>query len=133
MKKMNVIKRSTALGLAVSLALATAAEARESSPKEKAISFDIDAPSLVQALMQFTQQSGLQLMVPTGEAADAPAPRVVGRYTPGGALDRLLAGSAFKYEFANTRTVAIRVADAKPTSTGENNQDKNDQAVARSQ
>ena len=35
--------------------------------------FDIDAPSLVQALMQFTRQSGLQLMVPTGDATEAPA------------------------------------------------------------
>lgn len=106
---MRMNRSCSAVSLVGALVLAASAHAREGS-REK-VAFDIDAPSLVQALMQFTQQSGLQLMVPTDRAADGPAPKVIGSYTPTAALDRLLAGTTFRYEFANPRTVAIRMAD----------------------
>jgi iron complex outermembrane receptor protein len=94
------------------MALCAAAEAQETPSHSQKVPFDIDAPSLTQALMQFTQQSGLQLMVPTEGAADMPAPRVFGIYTPVAVLNQLLAGTQWKYEFVNPRAVSIRTADA---------------------
>jgi iron complex outermembrane recepter protein len=97
----------TAVGLVVSLALCAASHGREASRRDK-VSFDIDAPSMVQALMQFTEQSGLQLAFPMEGAGSLPARRVVGEYTPTAALQVLLADSGLQYEFANDRTIAIR-------------------------
>ncbi|MEJ0038619.1 MAG: TonB-dependent receptor [Gammaproteobacteria bacterium] len=90
-------------------------EAREVLRRE--VSFDIDASSLDRALMQFTQQSGLQLMMPTDGTAEFWAPRVVGSLTPAAALDQLLAGTSFEYEFTNSRTVAIRLAGGRVESS----------------
>lgn len=106
----------TAVGLLASLTLA--ASAHGSGNLREKIAFDINAPSLVQALMQFTQQSGLQLMVPTDGTTNSPAPKVVGSYTPTDALDQLLVGSPLRYEFANSRTVAIRLADGVRRQVG---------------
>ncbi|MEJ0038879.1 MAG: TonB-dependent receptor [Gammaproteobacteria bacterium] len=118
---MKTIKLCTAVGLAVSLTFASA-EAREASPAGKKVDFAIDAPSIVEALLQFTQQSGLQLVIPTSNATEAPARRVFGSYTPAAALDQLLAGTAFRYEFANPRTVAIRTAAVAIDSKSANNE-----------
>jgi len=80
------------------------------------VSFDITAPSMVQALIQFSQQSGLQLAFPTAGATELPARPVIGEYTTTAALDTLLAGSGLTYEFTNERTVSIRpVQDARAT------------------
>ncbi len=72
------------------------------------VAFDIDASSMVKALIQFTEQSGLQLAFPTEGAHALPAPRVVGRLTPREALEQLLKGSGLQYEFTNDRTVSVR-------------------------
>src|ERR1700754_2107193 len=89
----------------IAVALSSAVQARDASTPIT-VAFDIDAPSMVQALMQFTEQSGLQLASPTPGTDNIPAPRVIGDYTPTAALDRLLAGSGLHYEFANDRTVS---------------------------
>lgn len=91
----------------LSLMLTNASFARDTREQ---FSFDITAPSMEQALIEFIRQSGLQVLMPTGSATDVPAPRVVGRYTPDMALEQLLAGTDLSYEFANERTVAIRIA-----------------------
>ncbi len=79
-------------------------------PPVQSVTLDIDAPTMVKALIQFTQQSGLQLIFPTDEeAARIPARKLTGTYTPEVALDRLLKGSGLQYEFINPRTIAIRL------------------------
>lgn len=99
-----------AIGLFVSLALCAAVQGRETpaAAREK-VAFEITAPNMVQALMQFTEQSGLQLAFPTAGTDDLAAPRVVGQYTPGAALDQLLAGTGLRYEYANDRTISVRL------------------------
>jgi iron complex outermembrane receptor protein len=110
---MKTIDYRTVAGF-VLLAICTAAQARE-TPVPQKVSFDITAPSMVQALIQFTEQSGLQLVVPTDGTTDLPARKVVGDYTPSAALEQLLAGTTLRYEFANPKTVSIWTAYA-PTA-----------------
>src|SRR5688500_15241647 len=62
--------------------------------------FNIDAPRLSRALIQLTEQAGLQLIYPAGgKVEDLPAKPVVGQYTTEAALDSLLQGSGLQYEF----------------------------------
>jgi len=68
---------------------------------------------MAEALIQFTQQSGLQLAFRNEGSEDRPVSKVIGVYTPSAALDKLLAGSGLKYEFTNARTVLISDATAK--------------------
>ncbi len=100
----------------VALILCAAGQARE-TPATKKVSFDITAPNLVQALMQFTEQSGLQLAFPASGTDDMPAPRVVGDYTPKAALEQLLAGTRLQYTFANERTISVRATEGSLTDS----------------
>ena len=70
---------------------------------------DIPAQPRESALKQFSEQSGLQLLFSSEEAAmREAAPAVMGLRTPRQALDHLLAGTDLKYEYVNARTVAIK-------------------------
>jgi hypothetical protein len=72
--------------------------------------FDIDAALMVQALLQFTQQSGLQLAFPSDGSTEPAAPRVMGELRPQPALQELLKGSGLPYDFVNARTVTVHAA-----------------------
>jgi hypothetical protein len=74
---------------------------------DERVTFKIDAPSMVVALIQFTQQSGLQLMFPVEEASRITPRKVQGAYTSRGALDLLLQDSGLRYEFVNAHTVFV--------------------------
>jgi hypothetical protein len=74
---------------------------------DERVMFKIDAPSMMQALIQFTQQSGVQLLLPTEGAERLVAPKVEGAYTVRGALDRLLQDSGLRYEFVNAHTIFV--------------------------
>ncbi len=104
------------LAIAASTLVAFPAAHSRDGMRQEERRFDIAGPSLDQALMQFTEQSGLQLLLPTVSAVQTPAPRVVGSYTSTAALDRLLSGTRLQYEFTNARTVAIRLVDAESSS-----------------
>ena len=72
------------------------------------VSFEIDAPRLSRALIQLTEQSGMQLIYPAVNAeTDLPANPIKGRYTTGEALDRLLKGTGLNYEFIDERTISV--------------------------
>ena len=80
--------------------------------------FNIDAPRLSRALIQLTEQAGLQLIYPAGgKVEDLPAKPVVGQYTTEAALHSLLKGSGLQYEFLDPRTIAIVNPQAKPVTT----------------
>ena len=106
---MRLQARRTLIAVALSILCATAG-ASEAAPASKTLPFSITAPSLVQALIQFTEQSGLQLAFPTQGFGHLPAPRVVGQLTPRDALERLLKDSGLRYEFTNEHTVSIHAA-----------------------
>jgi outer membrane receptor protein involved in Fe transport len=81
------------------------------------VPFNITARTLVDALIQFTEQSGLQLALPTQGTTGLLAPRVVGELTPRAALEQLLKDSGLRYEFTNERTVLVtagRVGETTP-------------------
>ena len=73
--------------------------------------FNIEAQPMDNALSEWAEQTGYQVLLPSDACASGhPAPDIAGTYTPARALDQLLAGSSFQYEFANARTVAIRTS-----------------------
>jgi iron complex outermembrane receptor protein len=110
--KRNARAYRTATGLLLA-ALSLAAQARGASPEQK-VPFAIDAPAMVDALVQFTTQSGIQLMMRVDDAGVIPAKPVVGEYVPVEALRLLLNGSGLQYEWANSRTIAIKTSSDAP-------------------
>jgi len=74
---------------------------------DERVMFKIDAPSMMSALIQFTQQSGVQLLLPAEGAERLAAPKVEGAYTVRAALDRLLQDSGLRYEFVNAHTIFV--------------------------
>jgi outer membrane receptor protein involved in Fe transport len=90
-------------------------------PSTREVALNINATSLARALIQFTEQTGLQLVFPAeGKARELSAQPLVGTYTPQAALEKLLANSGLGYEYLDSQTVAIRVVKAgdKRSSSG---------------
>ncbi len=80
-------------------------------PAERTVTINIDAQPMEQALNDFAEQAGLQLLVRADAVArDITAPRLVGTYTAQDALQQLLANTALAFKFIDARTVAIRAA-----------------------
>jgi hypothetical protein len=80
-------------------------------PTER-VEIRITAPTMVAALLQFSQQTGLQLVFPTDGAGDIAAPAVEGNLTPRAALEQLLQNSGLTFQFVNARTVSVSLAKA---------------------
>lgn len=99
----------TGVGLLTTLlyAVSPASHGAEPFEAEDGIEVRIDAPTMMAALVQFSQQTGLQLLFPTEGATRMVAPRVQGHLTPRAALARLLQDSGLKFEFVNSRTVSV--------------------------
>lgn len=93
-----------ALGL---WALAGAGRA-EAPPREMA--FAIAAQPLDQALAQYSLDSGLTVLVDSALTAGRHAPAVVGTYTPGDALRKLLAGSPLAIRYASAHSFTLVAA-----------------------
>ena len=91
-------------------ALAHAADVRPAVAiaAEAAIAFDIPAQSLETALLRFSEQARIQVVVANGAARGAMAPQVKGEFSAAQALHLLLEESALTYEVTDERTVAIR-------------------------
>jgi hypothetical protein len=78
------------------------------------IPFDINAQPLDEALSEFANQSGLQVLFQTSEITSSVlAPKVTGNFTPGEALRGLLEGTSLRFEFVNARTIAIRLTSGQ--------------------
>lgn len=84
----------------------------------RSIEIRIDAPTMVAALIQFSQQTGLQLVFPTDGTGDLAAPPVRGTFTPRAALDVLLQDSGLTYTFVNSRTISVSLAKARSAQGG---------------
>ena len=79
--------------------------------------FQIDAPRLARALIQLTEQSGLQLIYPAGDKiTDLPAKPLKGRFTTEDALKQLLEDTGLEYEFIDARTISIVDPKKKPAA-----------------
>ncbi|MEQ9607875.1 MAG: TonB-dependent receptor [Kiloniellaceae bacterium] len=93
-------------GPAPSAALAQAAPAAPAA----AVAFDIPAQPVAQALVQFKEQSGLQLAYSTDDVRGLQSQGVNGDYSPEQALHLLLAGTDLTYRFTNADTVTLEKA-----------------------
>lgn len=102
---MKVSKSLLSVLIGCSLGVAAAAE----EPAIQQVTVNIDESDLSNALIQFTKQTGLQLIYPAGVGAmDLKAPRLSGTFSTSDALAKLLKDSGLRYEFISPRTVAIR-------------------------
>lgn len=79
--------------------------------------FNIPPEAVPSALLKFSSQSGVQVMS-SGELLEGrQSPGVVGRLATQTALDRLLKGTALRYDVIDPNTVAIRGAGAGRSSS----------------
>lgn len=88
-------------------------------PREMA--FAIAAQPLDQALAQYSLASGLTVLVDSALTVGRHAPAVIGTYTPGDALRRLLAGAPLAIRYASTHSFTLvaaprEAAAARPAS-----------------
>jgi iron complex outermembrane receptor protein len=74
-----------------------------------AVALDIKPQSVAEALTDWAQQTGLQVIVPAGPQTDRLlVTRIKGKLTARNALEQVLANTELTYEFINARTVVIR-------------------------
>lgn len=87
--------------------------AGEARAEEASLTFHITAQPLANALVVFSEQSGLAVMAPADLVRDKTAPAVEGNMPPLTALDRLLKGSGLKY--SRSADGALLIAPAGST------------------
>jgi iron complex outermembrane receptor protein len=91
--------------LSFSLILSIAVDARGDSPAS--VRFDIPAQALGTALLRFSEQARVQIVVANDLTKDLSAPTVKGELSATAALALLLQGSGLRYEVTGERTIAI--------------------------
>ena len=110
----NYKKRSRrsllALVLATAGLLAGEAVAAATTDLSRVVEFDIPAQTLGAALLRFSEQAQLQVIVESRLAESVRAPPLKGAYTRGDALKLLLEGSGLTFRMVGTAAVAIHAA-----------------------
>ena len=101
--------RTVLLGTMGALALGLSAAAQTPS-RTASFTLSIPAAPLGDALNEFAQQTGLQVLFSSQLVAQLRGPRVTGSHTAEDALNQLLANTGLKFEFVNPRTVTIVTA-----------------------
>lgn len=101
---MKVVRGSLAcLALAHFSAVAVAQDVHA-----KQLMLSIEAQPMVDALNEWSQQTGLQIIVPQEVISPLIARELKGSYTAQTSLSYLFAGTGLTYEFVNARTVVVR-------------------------
>jgi len=95
----------------------------DNEPEKPAIkiTFAIKAQPLKAALLDFSKQSGIQLIYVAGDDDGVLSPAVNGNYRIEQALQRLLLNSGFDYQFSEENTVTVRNIKKNQAATLENN------------
>ncbi|SES02730.1 TonB-dependent receptor [Sphingobium sp. YR768] len=70
-------------------------------------SFQVEAQPLLNAMLQFTEQSGIQVGYSASIGAGIQSPGVSGKLAPTQALSRLLSGTGLTYRFTGPNTVTL--------------------------
>lgn len=99
-----------AFGSPLSVLAADAGAQNSANSQSTALSFNIPAQPLTDALNAFIAASDWQVGFPAGLAKDARSSAVHGNYTPQQALQRLLSGSGLSYRLTGINTVALEKA-----------------------
>lgn len=126
MKNQNIVRSNKTISLRTRYAVLTAtalmsiavAPAMGATRNAAAVTLEIPAQPLSDALNAFAQQSGLQILFHAEAGQELTAPALTGMFTPVAALQRLLENTALEYEFVDERTVAIRPIDSKERVSG---------------
>lgn len=95
-------------GLVLLCAMSSAQSAEKQSAENIRLAFDIPGKRLEESLTEFAQATQLQVLFQSEMVKERRAPRISGLLTAESALQELLADSGLRYEFVNSRTVAIR-------------------------
>jgi outer membrane receptor protein involved in Fe transport len=103
------INRFFYLLLATALQVVTAAGAHTVADPH----FRISSQTLADALIRFSEQSGLQIVYDQEQLEGKRAPQVNGAMSAATALDKLLAGSGLRWSYVNPQTVAVQAAPPK--------------------
>src|SRR5262245_18445955 len=85
-------------------------------PPVRLMDFDIRAQPLSGALLQFSSQSGIQVLAGDTRLADRQVRGLRGRMTATTALGRLLAGSGFSFRQVDAGTIALVRGEAADSS-----------------
>src|SRR5688500_19197017 len=112
-----------ALILAAASLIAAQSVAAATLDFSRVVQFDIPAQTLGAALLRFSEQAQLQVIVESRLAESVRAPPLKGAYTRGDALKVLLEGSGLTFRIVGTAAIAIHAvhlgAEARETgSTG---------------
>jgi len=72
------------------------------------LAFKISAGMAPEALAEFVQQSGLQVLFDFDAIRNVSTHEVTGQLNPAEALSRMFEGSGLTFEFINERTITVR-------------------------
>lgn len=111
-------KRPLALATA-SLLLSAAIQQALAADLSTTVQFNISRQPLSAAVLQYAQQSGIQVTSPSTLLEGKLTAGISGQLSAGSALQQLLDGTGLVYEVVDESTVAIREASERPASTTE--------------
>jgi len=80
----------------------------EENNLNRIISFSIQSQSLQSALLEYSRQSGIQLIFAVTKPENLTTDSVIGKFTSIKALESLIEGLGLEYEFSGKNTVTIR-------------------------
>lgn len=123
---MNSIGRSNNIlraALAAGVSILVAASSIEAADLDARIDFTIGSQSLSSALMQFADQSKIQVITASSSLDGHATAGVRGRLTAGAALNAILEGTGLSYKEVGDGTITItkkdKYGDASESSTGQ--------------
>lgn len=127
-------QRSIWVGIALTAILAVGGPLLAQTPPNEVLKFDIAPQSLDSALLEFSEQAGLQLVVPAGLLEDMETAGFAGEETAERVLGKLLKNTDLEFTKVNA-TVAITRAAEDSTGGGETTgrQEPDEPAPAQSQ
>lgn len=99
---------SCKLLLAMVLTICCVQSGRAGTP----LQFNIAPQALTEALIKYSEQSGIQVSSPSRVVAGKASSGVVGEFSAAEALTRLLGGTGLAYDFIDSTTVAVRAPSA---------------------
>ncbi|NVJ97471.1 MAG: TonB-dependent receptor [Alphaproteobacteria bacterium] len=106
-RKLFAVTAVVAFGTA---AFALPASARNSDTIPRIVQFDIRGLPLQQALLEYSEQAGVQIILPAAMATSNVRRRLVGERDIVAALQTLLDGTGFEFHFSGRNTVVVRAS-----------------------
>lgn len=117
--RVSMQRASVSLLLAFGLVAGSAGQA-SAATLDRTVSFDIDAQPLEKALLAFSQQANIQVVLNMEPVAQAAAPALKGNVPARTGLDELLRNSGYRYAAIGERTVSVmRIAQSESAPAAE--------------